>query len=58
MLAIVMAKFPAIIVFPTISAGGIILTFILSKYIFNEKLSKNQYIGFVTGLMSVIVLNI
>ena len=58
MLTMIMAKYPATIVYPTISAGGIVLTFILSKFIFKEKLSRNQYIGFVTGIISVIVLNI
>ena len=57
MLTMILAKYPATIVYPTISAGGIVLTFILAKFIFKEKLSRNQYVGFVTGIISVIVLN-
>lgn len=58
MLTMVMAKFPATIVYPTISAGGIILTFVLAKFVFKEKLSKNQYIGFAAGIISVVMLNV
>lgn len=58
LLTMVMAKYPATIVYPTISAGGIVLTFLLSMLIFKEKLSRNQYIGFVTGIVAVVVLNV
>ena len=58
LLTMILAKYPASIVYPTISAGGIILTFILAKFVFREKMSVNQYIGFCIGVVSVVLLNI
>lgn len=58
LLTMVLAKYPALIVYPTISAGGIILTFILAKFFFREKMSSNQYIGICIGIISVVFLNI
>lgn len=46
------------ILYPVISAGGIILTFIVSRFIYKERLSKLQNIGFLLGVLAVIILNI
>ncbi len=46
------------VMFPLISAGGLILTYILSKVLYKEKLSKRQFIAFVMGVLSIILLNI
>ena len=50
-------KIPASVMFPLISAGGIILTFFISVLIYKEKLSKIQMFGFLTGVVSIILLN-
>lgn len=48
---------PNSLIFPTISAGGIILTFIVSVTVYSEKLSKIQLCGYIIGTAAVIVLN-
>lgn len=52
------ARMSASIMFPLISAGGIIVTYLISKFIFKEHLSKLQFVGFVLGIACVIFLNI
>ena len=49
---------PVSLMFPIISAGGIVITFIISQVFYKEKLSKPQLIGFILGTASVILLNI
>lgn len=52
------SKMPASVMFPVISAGGIITTALVSIFIYKEKLSKYQIIGLTLGIMSVITLNL
>ena len=49
---------PASVMFPVISAGGIVLTFLISLFFYKEKLSKWQILGSALGLVSVIFLNL
>ena len=49
---------PASVLFPSISAGGIIITFLLSQFVYCEHLSKTQLIGVTFGTLSVILMNI
>ena len=49
---------PTAILFPVISAGGIVLGFILAMTIYKERLSKTQLVGYALGVASVILLNI
>lgn len=46
------------LVFPLISAGGIIATAAVSWLIYREKLSKSQLIGLIFGVGAVVLLNI
>ncbi len=46
------------IMFPFISAGEVILTFAISRLIYKENFSANQYFGFVLGVLAVIALNL
>lgn len=46
------------ILFPSISAGGIVLGFILAIFLYKEKLSPLQIVGYVIGTASVVLLNI
>jgi multidrug transporter EmrE-like cation transporter len=48
----------ASILFPSISGGGIVLGFIMATFVYKEKLSKLQYVGYAIGTASVILLNI
>ena len=49
---------PNSILFPCISAGGIVLSLFTALFLFKEKLSAFQIVGYVLGLASVILLNI
>ena len=48
----------ASIMFPVISGGGLILTCLISIFIYKEKLTLKQYIGLALGTASVILMNI
>lgn len=45
------------ILFPSISGGGIVLGFVLSIFLYKERLSVIQYIGYAIGAVSVVLLN-
>ncbi|MBE6599553.1 MAG: hypothetical protein E7638_08940, partial [Ruminococcaceae bacterium] len=49
---------PASLVYPVVSAGGIIMTSTLALTVYREKLSKSQLIGLAVGVLSVIFLNL
>jgi drug/metabolite transporter (DMT)-like permease len=49
---------PEFIMFPLISAGGIIATFLVSLFIYKEKMTLFQNIGLALGIVSVVFLNI
>lgn len=46
------------LMFPLISVGGIVVTFIISKLFYKETLTKAQHIGFLLGIAAVIFLNL
>lgn len=50
-------RLPASVMFPVISAGGIILSAIVAITVYKEKLSKYQWIGMILGTISIISLN-
>ena len=56
-LMMVMASKPASIVYPSVSAGAIVLTLIASKVFFKETHTKIQNFSFVIGVFSIIFLN-
>jgi multidrug transporter EmrE-like cation transporter len=49
---------PNSVMFPLISAGGIVLTWIISVFLYKEKLSMKQNIGLVLGIVSIVFLNL
>lgn len=51
-------ELPNTVIFPCISAGGMILTFLAAVFLYKEKMSKTQIAGFFIGVGSVIFLNI
>lgn len=51
-------RLPASVVFPLISGGGIVLTYIISRVFYKEKLSRQQTIGFMLGIASIVLLNL
>ena len=49
---------PSAILYPTISAGGIVIAFLFALLVYREKLSKTQQIGYAIGVTSVVLLNL
>ena len=52
------ALLPTAVLFPTISAGGIVLTYLCAVFIYREKLSRVQTAGYFLGVVSVVLLNL
>ena len=50
-------RMPASVMFPIISAGGIVTTSLISIFVYKEKLSLPQKIGMLLGIAAVVVLN-
>ncbi len=55
---IMLGRMPASVVFPLISGGGIVLTHLVSRFYYKERLTRNQTLGFLLGILSVIFLNL
>lgn len=49
---------PNAILFPLISAGGIVVSFVLAVFFYRERLTKMQTLGYMIGTVSVILLNL
>lgn len=55
---ILSVRMKASVMFPLISAGSIILTYLISRIYYKEKLNKLQNAGFILGVTSVVFLNL
>ena len=53
-----LARMPASLVYPLISGGSIILTWIASRIFYKEKLTVYQNVGLVFGVGAVVFLNL
>lgn len=51
-------RMPVSLMFPLISAGGLVLTYAVSKILYKEVLTKTQFVGFLLGLAAIIFLNL
>lgn len=51
-------RMPVSLMFPSVSAGGLVLTYGISTVFYKERLSRIQTIGFAFGLVAVVLLNI
>lgn len=49
---------PTALLFPMISAGGIVIAFLLAVFLYREHLTKPQLVGYAIGTVSVILLNL
>ena len=58
MVMILSLRMPASVMFPIISAGGILTSAILSMTVYKEKLSNLQKIGLLLGILSIVILNL
>ena len=55
---ILTGSIPNAILFPSISAGGIVIGFVIAVGIYKERLSKQQLAGYLIGTVSVVLLNL
>ena len=55
---ILSGKMPASVMFPVISAGGVLMAAFVSVFIYKEFLSKTQWLGLMIGIVSIVLLNI
>jgi len=55
---IMQGRMPTSTVFPLISGGSIVLTSLVSRVFYKEHLSRRQTVGFLLGILSVILLNL
>lgn len=55
---ILSGRMPVSLMFPLVSAGGILVTFLVSFFFYREKLSKTQLLGYAVGVLSVVILNL
>ena len=55
---ILATRMPASLMYPLISGGGIICAWILSRFLYKEKLTAMQNVAIVLGIFSVVFLNI
>lgn len=49
---------PAALLYPTISAGDIAIGFVIAVFVYKEKLSNLQYLGYALGVAAIILLNL
>lgn len=54
----VAARMPASILFPLLSAGGILVTLFISAVFYRERLNKRQALGFFLGIGAILLLSI
>ena len=48
----------ASLMFPVFSAGGIILTWTVSRFVYKEKLALGQNLALVLGILAVVFMNL
>jgi len=58
LLMMLSSAIPASIVFPVVAAGGIVTAYVISRFMYKEKMSAIQNIAFIISLISITVLNL
>ena len=48
----------AVVLYPVVSAGGLVLSFLTALIVYKERLNKLQYFGSFLGLISILLLNL
>ena len=49
---------PGAVLYPSVSAGGIVFTFITALILYKERYTKWQYVGYACGIISVVLLSL
>ncbi len=55
---ILTGRMAASLLFPLVSVGGLIVTYLIARFWYKEQLTRLQFIGFLIGIVSVVFLNI
>lgn len=55
---VVSASLPSAVLFPSISAGSVTLAYLCSLFVYKEKLTRLQTVGYILGIVSVVLLNL
>lgn len=58
LVVVLVNRMAASVIFPVITAGGVVLTFLVSQLVYREKLRVGQYVGYALGVLSVVLLNL
>ena len=58
LMLLLIGNIPNTVLYPTNSALNMIATFLLAFFAYKERFSKTQYVGYVLGIASIILLNI
>lgn len=58
LIMVLVTLMPGAVLYPSVSAGGIIVTFIVSLAVYKERFTKMQFTGYIIGIISVILLNL
>ena len=58
MVMVLSGRMPVSLMFPIVSAGGIVVTYLISKYLYKENLSRMQFYGLIIGIASIVLLSI
>ncbi|MBE5039388.1 hypothetical protein [Ructibacterium gallinarum] len=58
MMLVLTGLIPNAILFPSVSAGGVVLGFVTATFIYKERLSHIQLVGYFIGTLSIILLNL
>ena len=48
----------AAVLFPIVTGGGLVCSFLISAFIYKEKLSRIQIFGFALGIVAVVLLKL
>jgi len=51
-------RMPASVMFPVISAGGVVLAALIAIFIYKEKLQPQQWLGMLSGIFAIVLLNL
>lgn len=58
LMMVLAVRLPASLLYPVVSAGGIVMTAVVSLGIYRERLSKQEFVGLALGILSVVFLNL
>lgn len=58
MMLILTGMIPNAILFPSVSAGGVVLGFVVARFVYKERLSPLQMGGYLIGTLSIVFLNL